>query len=82
MIDIKVKIHDKYSFEFKISFIVDGLKKEDLNEFSINTWLFVPNSLDVNISTYSKEQFFKDVKSNVRLITPTFSLKQIYNELR
>jgi len=80
MIDIKVKIHDKYAFEFKISFIVNGHKKEDISEFSINTWLFVPNSLDINMSTYSKEQFFKDVKSNVRLITPIFTLKQIYNK--
>lgn len=79
MIEVKVKIHDKFSFEFKISFIVNQqTKTEDLNEFSINTWLFVPNNIDINSSTYSKEQFYKDTKSNVRLITPVFSLEEIY----
>ncbi len=79
MIDIKVKIHDKFSFEFKISFIATRkTKDDDKNEFSINTWLFVPNSLDINRSTYSKDRFYRDVKSNIRLITPVYSLKEIY----
>lgn len=80
MIDIKVKIHDKYAFEFKISFIINKEEKDkDINEFSINTWLFVPNSLDINRSAYFKDQFYKDVISNVRLITPIYRLKEIYN---
>lgn len=79
MIDIKVKIHDKFSFEFKISFIATRkTADDDVNEFSINTWLFVPNNLDINRSTYSKEQFYKDTQSNVRLITPIYGLKDIY----
>lgn len=79
MIDIKVRIHDKFSFEFKISFIATRKSIEnDINEFSINTWMFVPNSLDINRSTYSKEQFYKDTQSNVRLITPIYRLKDIY----
>lgn len=79
MIDIKVKIHDKFSFEFKISFIATRKSVEDdINEFSINTWMFVPNNLDINRSTYSKEQFYKDTQSNVRLITPIYGLKDIY----
>ncbi|NDW10049.1 hypothetical protein [Dysgonomonas sp. 520] len=80
MIDIKVKIHDKFSFEFKTSFIATRKSKmSDTNEFSINMWMFVPNSLDINRSTYSKDQFYRDTKSNVRLITPVYSLKDIYN---
>ncbi len=79
MIDIKVKIHDKYSFEFKTSFIATRKSvDDDVNEFSINTWLFVPNSIDINRGTYSKDQFYKDTKSNVRLITPVYSLQEIY----
>jgi len=80
MIDIKVKIHDKFSFEFKTSFIATHKSKaDDINEFSINTWIFVPNSLDINRFTYSKDRFYRDIKSNVRLITPVFSLKEIYS---
>lgn len=79
MIDIKVKIHDNYSFEFKTSFIAtQKTGNDDINEFSINTWLFVPNSIDINRGTYSKDQFYKDTKSNVRLITPIYTLQEIY----
>ena len=81
MIYVKVKIHDKFSFEFKISYVTeqDSISEQE-KEFSINTWLFVPNSLDINPNTYSKDQFYKDTKSNVRLITPIFSLKEIYSQ--
>ena len=81
MIDIQVNIHDKFSVEFKIGFITNQ-KPEDINEFKINTWIFVPNSLDINRSTYSKELFYKDVKTNIRLITPIYSLEEILKEGR
>jgi len=75
MIDIKTKVQDKFSIEFKISFLVRRKLKK--NDFAVNTWLFIPNSLDINQQTYSKNQFYSDVKSNVRLITPVFPLREI-----
>lgn len=75
MIDIRVKLHDKFSVEFKIGYIAELKGKE--NEFMMNTWFFIPYSLDINAQTYSKRDFYKDVKSNIRLITPIFSLKSI-----
>ncbi len=74
MIDIKAKIHDKFSVEFKVGFVADG---ERGNDFAINTWIFLPNSLDINPATYGKEDFYRDVKSNVRFITPIFPLGEI-----
>lgn len=76
MIDTEVKIHDKFALEFKIGFITDN-KPKDINEFRINTWIFVPNSLDINRSTYKKTDFYRDVKNNLRLITPVYSLEEI-----
>ena len=75
MIEIKAKIHDKFSIEFKVGFVVRRKVKKNL--FAINTWIFVPNSLDINPQTYGKDQFYRDVKSNVRLITPQFILRDI-----
>lgn len=72
MINVNTKIHDKFSIEFKVGFT--GSEKDQLNDFSVNTWIFVPYSLDINRSTYGKEQFYHDVKSNIRLITPKYSL--------
>ncbi len=71
MIDIKAKIHDSFAVEFKVGFVADGERGSD---FAINTWIFLPNSLDINPATYGKEDFYRDVKSNVRFITPVFPL--------
>ncbi len=76
MIQVQTSIHDRFSVEFKTNFI--GLENEHL--YKMNSWLFVPASLDINASTYSKEQFYRDVKSNVRLKTPFFTLKQMAEE--
>lgn len=75
MIDIAAKIHDKYSIEFKVGLLVRRKLKE--SNFSINTWIFTPNSLDINSLTYEKSHFYRDVKSYIRLITPVFLLREI-----
>lgn len=75
MIDVETKIHDKFALEFKIGF--SGQENSKINNFSVNSWIFLPNSLDINKSTYDKERFYKDMKSNIRLITPVFKLNEI-----
>lgn len=75
MIDIKTKIHDRFSIEFKVGFVTR--RKQRMNDFSVYMWIFVPNSLDINPSTYPKSKFYRDVKSNVRLITPKYLLREI-----
>lgn len=75
MIDIQTKIHDKFAIEFKVGFSGrDDVKDE---RFDVNTWIFLPNGLDINKNTYSKERFYTDMKSNIRLITPVFTLKEM-----
>ena len=78
MINIMTNIHDKFSIEFKVGFLTR--RKQRMNDFSVYMWIFVPNSLDINPQTYPKSQFYRDVKSNVRLITPKFLLREIVNE--
>jgi hypothetical protein len=77
MIDTEVKVHDNFSLECKIGFIPDKDSPKDVNQFRINSWIFVPNSLDINRSTYKKTDFYRDVKTNIRLITPVYSLAGI-----
>ncbi len=75
MIEINTKVHDKYSIEFKVGFVTR--RKTVKNDFTVGMWIFVPGSLDITPSTYSKSDFYRDVKSNVRLITPSFILRDI-----
>lgn len=75
MIEVATRIHDKHSIEFKTSFVTRRKLKE--NDFSAFMWFFVPYSLDINKETYPKGQFYQDIKSNIRLITPKFLLRDI-----
>lgn len=78
MLDIKVRSHDAYTLEMKVGFIKE--KNQDKSDFTINTWIFVPNTLDLNKSNYSKDQFYSDVKSKVRFITPVYKLSALVDE--
>ena len=75
MIAIHAKKHDNFSVEFKFGFgcCEDGIR----DDFSVNAWIFVPNSLDINPENYGKKQFYRDIKSNFRLITPVYLLREI-----
>ena len=79
MINTQVKIHDKFSVEVKTGFFVSQ-KEKPIDKFKINTWIFLPNGLDINSFTYTKEQFYSDLKSNVRLITPIYLPAEILKE--
>lgn len=75
MINIQTKIHDKFTLEFKISYKAG--KQRVVYDFGLNTWVFIPHSLDVNPRTYTREDFYKDLHTNVRLITPVYLLRDI-----
>ena len=63
MIEEHVKAHDKFSLELKVGFIAH--KEQKTNDFAMNIWMFIPNSLDINRFTYSKTNFYRDLKSNI-----------------
>ncbi len=75
MIEIQTKIHDQFSIEFKVGF--SGRDNDKVEHFDVNSWIFLPNGLYINKDTYSKERFYTDMKSNIRLLTPSFTLKQM-----
>jgi len=78
MINIKPKIHDSNTLEFKVGFLPNDGKTYD--DFYINTWIFIPERLDVNRHTYSKDTFYCDTISYLRLITPYYELRELTDE--
>ena len=81
MIDLITKIHDKFTLEFKVGFNTEkATKPMKYSDFVMNTWIFVPNSLDINAAKYSKDDFYRDLKSGVRLITPSYGLHELAND--
>ena len=78
MIELSTKIHDKFTLEFKVGFNTEhDSNPMKYSDYVMNTWIFVPNSLDINAAKYSKNDFYRDLKSGVRLITPSYSLHEL-----
>ena len=69
---------DRFVVEFKIGYLTD--KSRSKNDFVINTWVFVPDNLGINALTYSKNQFYRDVNSIIRLVTPVYALHELAEE--
>jgi len=76
MIEENIKIHNNFTVELKLGFVAEKAKIN--NEFAVNTWLFLPESLDINPNTYDKKDFYRDIKSTIRLITPAYRLVEIH----
>lgn len=75
MIEEQLKIHDKYSVELKLGY--RARRKINENNFAVNCWIFLPSALDITRHTYTKQIFYRDLKTNIRLITPVYLLRDI-----
>lgn len=76
MLDINGKIHDRYTLEFKVGYSHYG-PGTAVSDFRMDTWIFIPDSLYINSKTYSKSNFYRDFRSQVRLITPVYTLEEV-----
>lgn len=75
MIQDTIKIHDQYQFEIKLGY---GLEKGYKNtNYAIETYIFIPKSIHINRYTYTKNDFYNDIKSYIRLKTPAIPLKEL-----
>ncbi|KIA89862.1 hypothetical protein [Kaistella jeonii] len=70
-----IKIHDNFTLEIKLR--LTPFRKQKETSFSMNSWIFLPKSIDINEYSFSKRDFYKNLKSNIRLITPIFNLHEI-----
>ena len=75
MIDIQPKIHDRNTLEFKVGYKASN--GATYNDFEMNTWIYIPETLGVNRHTYLKENFYRDMLSYIRLITPFYHLDEL-----
>jgi hypothetical protein len=73
-----LKIHDKFSIEIKQSYY--SIFKKKKSNYRVLTYLFIPNGLNINEQTYKKEQFYKDIRVNVRYNTPEYTLDHLLTD--
>jgi len=75
MIKEKIKIHGGESFEIDLGYSYNN--NERSSTYDIDTYIYTPRSLDINKSTYSKDDFFQDLKTNIRFLTPEYNLNEL-----
>jgi len=70
-----IQFRDKWQFELKSEFF-----PRSPNEASIYTqefYIFIPNALQINAETYSKEEFYRNQTNLIRYKTPEFTLAEL-----
>lgn len=73
----EIHLRDQWQFELKSEFIPTADPKK--NKYYQEFFIFIPNSLQINETTYQKLDFYKDQNTYIRYKTPVFTLKEISN---
>lgn len=70
-----INFRDDYQFELKSEFILDPANPT--NTLTQEFYIFIPNSLQVNDSSYPKEFFWLDETNLIRYKTPKLSFEEL-----
>jgi len=74
MLNSRIRIHDKHRIEIKLDF---DLEDSDTSSYSVETYFFIPRSLNVGPHNYHKEQFYDSSQRYIRFSTPKISLGRL-----
>ncbi|MBO4556047.1 MAG: hypothetical protein J5706_04740 [Elusimicrobiales bacterium] len=70
----KIRVHDKHRLEIKLDFDLDDVDK---TSYSVETYFFIPRSLNIGPHNYHKEQFYDSCQRYIRFSTPKISLSRM-----
>jgi len=73
--EVLVKRHDRHQFEVKLHLEVTADRRTD--HYRVESYFFLPQSLDINERTYSKGRFYRDRRIYLRRKTPTLGLREL-----
>lgn len=75
--DSSVEKHDLYNFEAKMDYQLQNLP---VNRYELGLYFFIPRSLQINPSNYSRETFYTDLNNYMRFKTPQMALSGLLND--
>jgi len=79
MIQIRIKKHSSQSLQLKLDFpSVSFLQKK--NNYGMDMFLFLPQTLGVNKHNYTTYDFYKSLKSYIRLSTPAVDFNDVISD--
>mgnify|MGYP001828317071 CR=1 FL=1 len=74
-IDESIRIRDRHQFEIKLHYPISQKKK--IASHDLECFIFVPRSLGLNRTNYSKARFYDDLQTHIRFKTPAVPLESI-----
>jgi len=71
----EIYFRDRWQFEQKYDFLPDPTVNR--NDYTQEFYFFIPNALQINKTSYSAKQFYRDLTNLIRLKTPVFTLEEL-----
>lgn len=75
-----IQFRDKWQFELKSELLPVAADGESIQ--SQEFYIFIPNSLQINDQTYTKQQFYDDQTNLIRFKTPNYTMEELLDPLR
>lgn len=74
LLNNRLDVHDRKQFEIKLEYQPDS---DGEAKYLIETFFFLPSSLNVDAETYPRHDFYADIHNYVRLKTPVLTFVEI-----
>ena len=78
LVEGEIHARDHLQFELKTEFSINPHLKQNIYKQEI--FIFIPNSLQINANTYSKQQFYLDQTNLIRYKTPLLKIAELIDQ--
>lgn len=74
----RLDIHDRKQFEMKLEY--QPAPKADTSRYLVETFFFLPASLNIDQDTYPRASFYTDIHNYIRLKTPVMGFPEMLSD--
>jgi hypothetical protein len=74
----RLDIHDRKQFEMKLEY--QPSSKDARSRYLVETYLFLPASLNIDSETYPRSAFYADIHNYIRLKTPVMGFQDLLSD--
>jgi len=71
----RLDVHDRKQLELKLEYLPSGA--DDETRYLVETYFFLPASLNIDAETYPRAAFYADIHNYVRFKTPVMTLAEV-----
>jgi len=78
--NIDIRVHNRKTLEIKLEYVPKGAPEK--SDYYIELYLFLPENMGINPSTYEKKYFYNDLFRSIRLKSPDYIMNNYYSRLK